>query len=80
VPAALWELRRCAGAQFDPRMVTALVRALARHGWHPAVTSGDDRMPQPSDTSAPVPGTDGAPEQARAVLRAAAVPREHSRR
>ena len=80
VPAALWELRRCAGAQFDPRMVTALVRALARHGWHPAVTSDDDRLPQPPDTSAPVPGTDGAPEQARAVLRAAAVPREHSRR
>ncbi|MFF2651271.1 HD-GYP domain-containing protein [Streptomyces sp. NPDC058045] len=39
VPAALTELRRCAGAQFDPRMVTALVRALDRCGWHPAVTA-----------------------------------------
>ncbi|MFG2310036.1 HD-GYP domain-containing protein [Streptomyces sp. NPDC048566] len=39
VPAALAELRRCAGAQFDPGMVTALARALDRHGWHPAVTA-----------------------------------------
>ena len=39
VAAALEELRRCAGAQFDPRMVHALARALARHGWHPAVTA-----------------------------------------
>lgn len=31
VPAALAELRRCAGSQFDPRMVRALVRALDRH-------------------------------------------------
>jgi HD-GYP domain-containing protein (c-di-GMP phosphodiesterase class II) len=39
VPAALEELARCAGAQFDPRMVRALTRALDRHGWHPAVTA-----------------------------------------
>ncbi|MET7984800.1 MULTISPECIES: HD-GYP domain-containing protein [unclassified Streptomyces] len=39
VPAALDELGRCAGTQFDPRMVAALVRALDRHGWHPAVTA-----------------------------------------
>jgi hypothetical protein len=39
VPAALEELERCAGAQFDPRMVRALVRALGRQGWHPAVTA-----------------------------------------
>jgi len=39
VPAALEELTRCAGTQFDPRMVAALVRALDRHGWHPAVTA-----------------------------------------
>ncbi|MFI0736950.1 HD-GYP domain-containing protein [Streptomyces sp. NPDC021100] len=32
VPAALAELRRCAGAQFDPRMVEALARALERDG------------------------------------------------
>ncbi|WPO71524.1 HD-GYP domain-containing protein [Streptomyces sp. KN37] len=39
VPAALEELARCAGAQFDPAMVAALTRALDRDGWHPEVTS-----------------------------------------
>ncbi|MFC9845009.1 HD-GYP domain-containing protein [Streptomyces sp. NPDC060223] len=39
VPAALEELERCAGAQFDPGMVGALTRALGRYGWHPAVTA-----------------------------------------
>ncbi|MEU7578086.1 HD domain-containing phosphohydrolase [Streptomyces sp. NPDC041068] len=39
VPAALEELSRCAGAQFDPAMVSALARALASQGWHPGVTS-----------------------------------------
>ncbi|MGW8061570.1 HD-GYP domain-containing protein [Streptomyces ziwulingensis] len=39
VAAAVEELQRCAGAQFDPRMVGALVRALGRHGWRPAVTA-----------------------------------------
>ncbi|MEV7311449.1 HD-GYP domain-containing protein [Streptomyces microflavus] len=39
VPAALAELRRCAGSQFDPRMVRALVRALDRHGWSGADTA-----------------------------------------
>ncbi|MBO8192596.1 HD-GYP domain-containing protein [Streptomyces oryzae] len=33
VAAALEELERCAGTQFDPRMVAALTRALRRHGW-----------------------------------------------
>ncbi|MEV7239784.1 HD-GYP domain-containing protein [Streptomyces sp. NPDC003236] len=41
VEAAVEELERCAGTHFDPRMVTALVRALGRHGWHPAVTADD---------------------------------------
>jgi putative nucleotidyltransferase with HDIG domain len=41
VPVALEELERCSGAQFDPQMVTALVRALGRHGWHPAVTADE---------------------------------------
>ncbi|MGW1195025.1 HD-GYP domain-containing protein [Streptomyces sp. NPDC002536] len=36
VPAALEELDRCAGTQFDPRMVEALSRALTHHRWHPA--------------------------------------------
>ncbi|MEW2413952.1 HD-GYP domain-containing protein [Streptomyces sp. NPDC046866] len=35
VPAALAELERCAGTQFDPAMVRALVDAVGRHGWHP---------------------------------------------
>ncbi|MFT2015177.1 HD-GYP domain-containing protein [Streptomyces sp. 796.1] len=35
VSVAVEELRRCAGSQFDPRMVGALVRALDRHGWQP---------------------------------------------
>ncbi|MFC9177082.1 MULTISPECIES: HD-GYP domain-containing protein [Streptomyces] len=39
VPAALTELRRCAGSQFDPRMVRALARALDRHGWSGADTA-----------------------------------------
>ncbi|WP_078883773.1 HD-GYP domain-containing protein [Streptomyces sp. NRRL S-340] len=47
VGAALTELERCAGAQFDPRMVAALVRALDRDGWHPAVTAADDTRPGP---------------------------------
>ncbi|UNZ17402.1 HD-GYP domain-containing protein [Streptomyces sp. 891-h] len=33
VAAALEELERCSGTQFDPRMVAALTRALRRHGW-----------------------------------------------
>lgn len=42
VPAALTELERCAGAQFDPAMVLALAEAIGRHGWHPVVTSDED--------------------------------------
>ncbi|MFJ6514851.1 HD-GYP domain-containing protein [Streptomyces sp. NPDC091406] len=44
VSAALAELRRCAGSQFDPRMVGALDRALGRHGWSAADTAvtGDE--------------------------------------
>ncbi|MFF3320628.1 HD-GYP domain-containing protein [Streptomyces sp. NPDC002889] len=41
VPVALAELERCAGTQFDPQMVRALVRALARHGWETSVTSDE---------------------------------------
>ncbi|PWV50105.1 MULTISPECIES: HD-GYP domain-containing protein [Nocardiopsis] len=33
VEDAIVELRRCAGSQFDPRMVEALVRAVTREGW-----------------------------------------------
>jgi HD-GYP domain-containing protein (c-di-GMP phosphodiesterase class II) len=37
VDAALAELRRCAGSQFDPRMVEALTRVVDRIGWTPTV-------------------------------------------
>ncbi|MFF4141050.1 HD-GYP domain-containing protein [Streptomyces sp. NPDC001698] len=59
VPAALAELERCAGSQFDPRMVTALVRALDRYGWHPAVTAQDGTPVAPPAPFRAVPGTTG---------------------
>ncbi|MFF4209788.1 HD-GYP domain-containing protein [Streptomyces sp. NPDC001796] len=55
VAAALTELQRCAGSQFDPAMVRAFVRALARWGYprsseaeggegrHPVVTADEER-------------------------------------
>ncbi|MGP4006310.1 HD-GYP domain-containing protein [Streptomyces sp. 4N124] len=52
VAVALEELQRCAGAQFDPRMVEALVRALGRHGWHPKVTAGEEPCATPPATPA----------------------------
>ncbi|MGW7574320.1 HD-GYP domain-containing protein [Streptomyces sp. NPDC054765] len=42
VPAAVEELRKCAGAQFDPRMVRALAASLDRHGWHPDLVTAAD--------------------------------------
>lgn len=45
VPAAVAELWRCAGTQFDPLMVGALARALERYGWSPAATV--DALPGP---------------------------------
>ncbi|MEV0635091.1 HD-GYP domain-containing protein [Streptomyces sp. NPDC050619] len=57
VAAALEELERCAGTHFDPRMVTALERALSRHGWHPAVTAEEAaRPPLTRPSSVPSPG------------------------
>ncbi|OEJ25099.1 metal-dependent phosphohydrolase [Streptomyces agglomeratus] len=46
VATAVRELERCAGTQFDPRMVQALTRALARHGWHVRVTSDEQTDPR----------------------------------
>ncbi|MEW2552159.1 HD-GYP domain-containing protein [Streptomyces zhihengii] len=52
---ALAELRRCAGTQFDPLMVSALVRAVEREGWETAVTSDE-----PGSLPAPQRGSAGA--------------------
>ncbi|WEO95440.1 HD-GYP domain-containing protein [Streptomyces sp. FXJ1.172] len=41
VETAVAELERCAGTQFDPRMVAALIRVLGRQGWHPTVTADE---------------------------------------
>ncbi|MBU6531623.1 HD-GYP domain-containing protein [Streptomyces sp. NPDC057245] len=54
VAVAVRELQRCAGGQFDPRMVGALVRALGRHGWRPSVTA--DGTPAPRTGT--IPGQD----------------------
>ncbi|MYW00450.1 HD-GYP domain-containing protein [Streptomyces sp. SID3343] len=43
--AAMAELRRCSGSQFDPRMVDALGRALARYGWPEGEVQ--ERVPAP---------------------------------
>lgn len=32
------ELQRCAGTQFDPQMVAALIAAVDEHGWSPETT------------------------------------------
>ncbi|WP_051763103.1 HD-GYP domain-containing protein [Streptomyces virginiae] len=64
VPVALAELERCAGAQFDPSMVRALVDAIGRTGWHPVVTSDEDLQVIPAgaaDPGPPVPGPVLAP-------------------
>ncbi|MFE5485601.1 HD-GYP domain-containing protein [Streptomyces sp. NPDC056527] len=45
VETAVAELERCAGTHFDPRMVRALVRALAHHGWQTAVTADEPALP-----------------------------------
>ncbi|WP_327688354.1 HD-GYP domain-containing protein [Streptomyces tubercidicus] len=67
VPVAVAELRKCAGAQFDPRMVRALVASLDRYGWHPDLVTAADaepatgrsgrggRQPQEAGGGAPAP-------------------------
>ncbi|MEU6575426.1 HD domain-containing phosphohydrolase [Streptomyces sp. NPDC046805] len=78
VPVALEELKRCAGTQFDPRMVTALTRALGRpgrpraaeagcraegdRGWHPAVTADEARPSVPLSGCSSEPPAAGASE------------------
>ncbi|MFF3490662.1 HD-GYP domain-containing protein [Streptomyces sp. NPDC002795] len=55
VTVALAELERCAGSQFDPLMVGALVRVLERDGWHPVVTADETVVPAPRPESVAVP-------------------------
>ncbi|WAP58203.1 HD-GYP domain-containing protein [Streptomyces sp. S465] len=57
VSTAVEELKRCAGTQFDPRMVRALARALDRHGWHATVTADapEERGNVPADSLGPPP-------------------------
>ncbi|MEO3975851.1 HD-GYP domain-containing protein [Streptomyces sp. CAU 1734] len=62
VPVAVAELERCAGSQFDPRMVRALVRALDRYGWEAEVTSGE--APPPRDRLPAASAAPGIPAQA----------------
>ncbi|MFD3536326.1 HD-GYP domain-containing protein [Streptomyces sp. NPDC058664] len=63
VPTAVAELERCAGTHFDPRMVGALVRALDRHGWQPAVTADEPpgTPPRPDRVPPPTREADSAP-------------------
>ncbi|MGY0018557.1 HD-GYP domain-containing protein [Streptomyces sp. cg35] len=56
VDVALAELERCAGSQFDPVMVRALVRVLGRDGWHPVVTADESVLPAPRPQGVAVPG------------------------
>lgn len=55
VRTAVAELERCAGTQFDPEMVRALVRALDRHGWQTAVTADVEAAVAPPSPSVPEP-------------------------
>ncbi|WP_411574423.1 HD-GYP domain-containing protein [Streptomyces fradiae] len=55
VPAALEELARCAGTQFDPVMVRALATALGHHGWRTAAASGGPPPPPAPPAQAPAP-------------------------
>ncbi|MFI8960922.1 HD-GYP domain-containing protein [Streptomyces sp. NPDC053493] len=68
VGTALAELERCAGTQFDPRMVEALARALDRHGWQTEVTADETTVPAPR-TPAPRPASAPPGAQAPAPAR-----------
>jgi len=65
VPEAMAELERCAGSQFDPVMVRALVAAVRRHGWNPPASPGAARTAAEAasipDIPLGVPEPDGVP-------------------
>ncbi|GHC76963.1 metal-dependent phosphohydrolase [Streptomyces finlayi] len=63
VPEAVAELERCAGTQFDARMVGALVAALRREGWNPEVTADEGGTEAGRDGSGPDKAT-GLPREA----------------
>ena len=70
VDDAIVELDRCAGTQFDPAMVTALVAALADDGWVREL--GDEPLADPSPYSVPSYGSDDDDPTSSAELLAAA--------
>ncbi|MFJ7153391.1 HD-GYP domain-containing protein [Streptomyces sp. NPDC101118] len=77
VETALAELLRCAGAQFDPAMVGALLRAVEREGWHPAVTSDEDTVAVAAPRGhvpVPRPGGPAVPPAGRGAGRGAGSP------
>lgn len=45
VEEAMAELRTCAGSQFDPIMVDAMIAALGAEGWHPTASMPDFEAP-----------------------------------
>ncbi|HEV7626464.1 MAG TPA: HD-GYP domain-containing protein [Streptomyces sp.] len=53
VRTAVAELQRCAGTQFDPRMVRALADAMDRWDWAPAVTADGPGLNVPAGRTAP---------------------------
>jgi HD domain len=59
VPEAVAEVRRCAGAQFDPRMAEALAVAVTKSGWQPATGAPPPSPPPPLPApDVPRPGYD----------------------
>jgi HD-GYP domain-containing protein (c-di-GMP phosphodiesterase class II) len=78
---ALEELRRCAGSQFEPSMVEALVAALAETGWQGQLEASVDptspefefefdeayeRLPRPFDHDDPTASAPHIPTQSAA--------------
>jgi len=74
--AALDELARCAGTQFDPLMVAALARVLARTSWPVVDLSGPAQAPgpPPAGTSAALWGATSAVEGPLLARAAASLP------